>query len=960
MFRLLRIGALGAIFLAVSCGKSSSSNPPPASVARLALTPASVSLTVGADQTVQASAFDASGGPVASFPVVWTLSDPSVASLTISRLSVDLHGVRAGSATLTAASGSIAANAPVTVTAAAPQVELDVSLGGTGSGLVTSNPAGIACGTTCSARFSAGAPVTLSASAAGGSSFAGWSGACSGTGSCTVTLTSNTTVGAVFNSLASTAFGVSVMITGGGQGTITSTPAGLDCANTNPGSSQCSATFPAGTAITLGESPAGGSSFAGWSGACSGSGACSFTLNANSNVTASFTALNQLTITLEGDGSGTVTSAPTGIDCATGSTAGCTYAFPAATSSVTLTITPSANSSFLGINGCAWSDGPTSCAITLEAGGGNQQFIPFSSWRLEQPLCSGLSGLVLAGSTYVAVGADGGTATSSDGISWTPGALPTALTMNSIATNGSGGAVAVGDQGAVLTRSAAGVWSTADAGVTAPLQSITYYNHQFVAAGSSGTLITSPDGSAWTAANSGSTLDLLGAAAGGGLYVVVGYDGTILTSPDARTWTSRGQASLTTQHLNAVAYNGARFVVVGSAGAVVTSPDGLIWTAQTAPTTSDFSAIAASGSLFAATGGGAYNRYDLDVFTSPDGVSWTQRDGYFYEQGQGMAWQGGSFFAMGNAGALVRSTDGINWTPVLAPGGSIPGGDNTIFNAIAYDGSKLLIVGGNGGVFSAALTSSDGVTWTSQPGNLPLGEINSVARGANLYVASQYDSNAYHLISSPDAVTWTSRFSTTGFINQIAWGGTGVGFVAAGSTGSSGGLVLTSPDGISWTDRSGTASITAPLQEVIYGGGLFVATSTDLYTSPDGITWTPQSTGVTGGVGSVTYGNGTFVGVVSGSPDTITSTDGVHWTVHAQSALYQSYAPLLFFGDNEFLAIGAGTYPAGGSFATSADGVTWTLAQVPGDAPAFSDAIWVSGLGWIVVGQDGSIMTQRP
>ncbi len=800
----------------------------------------------------------------------------------------------------------------------------------------------------------------MNASAAGGSSFAGWSGACSGTASCTVTLSANTSVGAVFNSTLTTTFGVSVMITGGGQGSLTSTPSGIDCANTNPGSGQCSNTFPAGTTITLSESPAGGSSFAGWTGACSGSGACSFTLDANTNVTASFTTLNQLTVTLEGDGSGTVTSTPAGIDCTSGSTTGCTAAFPPATTSVTLTITPAATSSFLGANGCAWSDGPTNCIITLESGGSNQQLIPFSSWQFEQPLCSGLSGLVLAGSTYVAVGADGGTATSSDGISWTPGALPTVFSMHSIAVNSSGVAVAVGDQGTVLTRSAAGAWSTADAGVAVPLEAITYSNNLFVAAGSSGTLITSHDGSAWTAATSGSTLDLLGAAAGAGLYVVVGYDGTILTSPDATTWTSRGQSTLTTQHLNAVAYNGSRFVAVGSAGAVVTSPDGLTWTAQTAPTTSDFSAIAASGSLFAATGSGAYDRYDLDVFTSPDGVTWTQRDGAFYEQGQGLAYAGGAFFALGNAGAMVRSTDGISWTPVLAPGGAIPGGDSTILSAIAYNGSKLLIVGGNGGVFSAALTSSDGLTWTSQPGNLALGAINAVAYGANLYVASQYYGNAYHLISSPDAATWTSRFTTTGFINQIAWGGAGIGFVAVGSASSNDGLVLTSPDGLTWTDRSGTASITESLQKLIYGGGLFVATSTDLYTSPDGLTWTPQSTGAVGGVGSVAYGNGTFVGVVSGSPDTITSTDGVHWTVHAQSTLYQSYAPLLFFGDGEFLAIGAGTYPAGGSFATSSDGVTWTLAQVPGDAPALSDAIWVSGLGWIVVGQDGSIMTQRP
>jgi uncharacterized delta-60 repeat protein len=58
---------------------------------------------------------------------------------------------------------------------------------GSGSGSVASSPAGISCGSTCSAPFAA-VPVTLTAKAAAGSRFAGWSGACSGTGTCTLTM----------------------------------------------------------------------------------------------------------------------------------------------------------------------------------------------------------------------------------------------------------------------------------------------------------------------------------------------------------------------------------------------------------------------------------------------------------------------------------------------------------------------------------------------------------------------------------------------------------------------------------------------------------------------------------------------------------------------------------------------------------------------------------------------------
>ena len=71
---------------------------------------------------------------------------------------------------------------------AATTVTLSVSKTGTGTGTVTSSPAGIACGATCSLSVAAGTPVTLTATPASGSTFGGWSGACSGTAACTLTM----------------------------------------------------------------------------------------------------------------------------------------------------------------------------------------------------------------------------------------------------------------------------------------------------------------------------------------------------------------------------------------------------------------------------------------------------------------------------------------------------------------------------------------------------------------------------------------------------------------------------------------------------------------------------------------------------------------------------------------------------------------------------------------------------
>jgi hypothetical protein len=78
---------------------------------------------------------------------------------------------------------------------------LAVTTAGTGSGTVTSTPAGISCGTTCSSAYDDGTSVTLTATAAGGSTFAGWSGACSGTGPCGVSVTQDLSATATFELL---------------------------------------------------------------------------------------------------------------------------------------------------------------------------------------------------------------------------------------------------------------------------------------------------------------------------------------------------------------------------------------------------------------------------------------------------------------------------------------------------------------------------------------------------------------------------------------------------------------------------------------------------------------------------------------------------------------------------------------------------------------------------------------
>ena len=158
---------------------------------------------------------------------------------------------------------------------------LAVSKNGTGTGTVTSTPSGISCGSTCSAGFPSGTSVTLNAAAGSGSAFAGWSGACTGIGGCTVSMTQSQSVTATFN--LATTFALTVTKGGSGSGTVTSTPSGINCGST------CTSNFVQGTGVVLSASATSGSTFAGWSGeGCSGTGTCSVTMSQARSVTATF------------------------------------------------------------------------------------------------------------------------------------------------------------------------------------------------------------------------------------------------------------------------------------------------------------------------------------------------------------------------------------------------------------------------------------------------------------------------------------------------------------------------------------------------------------------------------------------------------------------------------------------------------------------------------------------------
>ena len=185
----------------------------------------------------------------------------------------------------------------VSANMAAVEVQGDnitITKAGTGGGQVDSTDQRLACGNKCVSPYTAGAAVTLNAKANSGSSFAGWGGACTGTGSCVVTINGINEAIATFNTVAAGGGG-------GGGGTVTPPSSfQLKVSTSNPGvvtsdvggincGTACQANFAAGTAVTLTATPPAGKTFASWSGACTGTvNTCTVTVNANLSAKANF------------------------------------------------------------------------------------------------------------------------------------------------------------------------------------------------------------------------------------------------------------------------------------------------------------------------------------------------------------------------------------------------------------------------------------------------------------------------------------------------------------------------------------------------------------------------------------------------------------------------------------------------------------------------------------------------
>ncbi len=233
--------------------------------------------------------------------------------------------------------------------------EFTLTVSKNGFGAVSSTPSGIDCGTDCSESYQQGTSVTLEATADSGHVFTGWSGACSGSETCVVSINQAQSVTASFQEILEPEL-VELSVSVSGQGTVTSSPAGINCG------SDCSQEYELNTSVSLTATAEAGSEFVAWGGACSGSSTCNVNLATNLTVTAVFQELGSqnFSLTTSVVGNGSIASTPSGISC--GSDCEESYAED---TQVTLVASAETGFEFNGWSGAC--SGTGSCSVTMNS-----------------------------------------------------------------------------------------------------------------------------------------------------------------------------------------------------------------------------------------------------------------------------------------------------------------------------------------------------------------------------------------------------------------------------------------------------------------------------------------------------------------------------------------------------------------------------------------------------------------
>ena len=385
------------------------------------------------------------------------------------------------------------------------------------------------------------------------------------------------------------------------------------------------------------------------------------------------------------------------------------------------------------------------------------------SWTLRNRGIVQLRGVAWTGDGFLAAGKYGYVRMSRDGIAWDSAYVGNDEDYFAVAWSPAGRAAIVGNAGSIASTDGAGRWSVRSVGIRKTLRSVaTDGRGRYLAVGDDGAVLRwrgtafapeslgtlngfrsavwagprggdagtgrwvaagwlgvhrSDDGVRWEALGGQAYdprfdfhslvwMDSVGTA--GGTLVAVGQGGVIQTSPDGSTWILRdsGRAA----ELRSAAWSGNRLVAVGT-GAILVSDDAKTWSQAHPGPGYTLNHVAAGAGQFLAVGAGG------GIFTSPDGLAWTARISGTGQALHGATWTGRQWIVIGESGLVLRSADGVDWRPAGHMGGSTLRAVIWTGTGIGPEEHKLLAVGDDGAILSAREDQTAGIRRGVQAGS---------------------------------------------------------------------------------------------------------------------------------------------------------------------------------------------------------------------------------------------------
>jgi hypothetical protein len=410
--------------------------------------------------------------------------------------------------------------------------------------------------------------------------------------------------------------------------------------------------------------------------------------------------------------------------------------------------------------------------------------------------------------------------------------------------------------------------------------------------------------------------DLFAIAQGGGRYVTVGNKGIILVSTNGVQWSLALGESDT--RLDTVAYGHGVFVAGGwsndwtRTSFVLVSSNGVDWMQSNLVSDRAVMSVAFGNGRFV-----AHFSENTPSQISTNGLDWISATNEVNHDIGNIVWGAGLFLA-GEYGAIVYSTNGLDWDSRAAPIESP--------QRVAFVNNRFVVMGDvedYGSPNKNFATSPDGVNWTTNIFTAGFGDYN----GGNGYAVG-YVANQYIVLGSVNGLTtvWASGNEGQQWLSV-----TPPDFIGAPAdllteanrlivVGAKGGIA-TSSNGFVWTPVHGSSG--RKPWTVTYGRERFVAAggAGEVYTSADGQAWTSQKLPpMAQGWFGATYGGNRFV--VTGNGATATSVNGTNWSLRT----FPTFAALtgVAYGGGQYVAVGDGFFNNSFKIFSSSNALDWS------------------------------------